>query len=81
MSVVKSMRDPVIALLAGFGPSLFGYIWVLPFAVGSAVALVILILARDSGGKEKRGLVGIAMTFFFLGLALLAAGAVSVFLV
>jgi hypothetical protein len=74
---------PVTAvILLGIFVSLFGYIWVFPFAIGLAIALVIWILAGKNPDAETRKFFdGLARTFLGSALMLAAFGVIAVFVV
>lgn len=74
------MGYPIVVLLLGLVLSLAGHIWVWPVGVAFAAVIAILVLVKDFGGKEKRALTGIALTIFFSGLVLFAAGVAAVYM-
>ncbi|MBI2120482.1 MAG: hypothetical protein HYT94_02550 [Parcubacteria group bacterium] len=75
---IKPMGLPGIVVLLGLIFGLLGYIWAWPFAIGSAVALVILILARHADPGSRKLLFGLAWTFFVSAVTLGILGIVAV---
>jgi hypothetical protein len=77
-SGIKYFLPVVGVLLLGLVAGLLGYVWVWPLAVGSAVALVIWILAKKVDVSAQKFFNGLAMTFFFSALMLGIFGFIAV---
>lgn len=74
---IKYFLPVVGVLLLGLVAGLLGFVWVWPLSVGSAVALVIWILAKKIDAPDRKFFNGLALTFFLSALMLGALGAVA----
>ncbi len=77
-SGIKHFLPVVGIILLGLAATLFGYIWAWPLAIGSATALVIWLLAKNTDASARKFFNGLALTFFISALTLGALGFIAV---
>ena len=74
---VKKMWSPVAIVVLGL-VGLYGFIWMLPLAIGIAASRALWILAKDR--EDKQILEGLSRTFFCSALAVGAFGFIVTYL-